>query len=352
MADTPPLWMRAEHRGTERRAPLVPEHARILVEQGFEIVVEDGAQRVFPAEAYAEAGCRIEPAGSWVRAPQDYYILGLKELPEEPAALTHRHIYFGHAYKDQDGAPALLRRFTKGGGTLLDLEYLVDERGRRLAAFGYWAGYVGAALALLHHAGRLDAPLAPTSKAQLDARLAALRPQGVRLLALGALGRGGRGACDAALAAGVEPTRWDLAETRRLRRGELLAHDILVNTVLTTTPADPFLTPADLAAPGRRLSVVCDVTCDLGSPYNLLPVYTELTGWRQPARALPGAEPPADVIAIDNLPSLLPEEASTAFSGELSALLAGLGRGEPAWRRSAEAFRGTCARLELTVEVR
>ena len=37
-----------------------------------------------------------------------------------------------------------------GGGALLDLEYLTDDHGRRLAAFGYWAGYVGAALAVLH----------------------------------------------------------------------------------------------------------------------------------------------------------------------------------------------------------
>ena len=33
-----------------------------------------------------------------------------------------------------------------GGGTLYDLEYLTDETGPpRVAAFGYWAGYAGAA---------------------------------------------------------------------------------------------------------------------------------------------------------------------------------------------------------------
>ena len=50
---------------------------------------------------------------------------------------------FGHAYKGQHSGRALLQRFKAGGGTLYDLEYLVDEDGRRVAAFGYWAGYAG-----------------------------------------------------------------------------------------------------------------------------------------------------------------------------------------------------------------
>ena len=55
---------------------------------------------------------------------------------------------FGHAFKGQRGAETLLGRFRAGGGRLYDIEYLVDEGGRRLAAFGYWAGFAGAAVSL------------------------------------------------------------------------------------------------------------------------------------------------------------------------------------------------------------
>ena len=55
---------------------------------------------------------------------------------------------FGHAYKGQPAGQILLKRFKAGGGTLYDLEYLVDEAGRRVAAFGYWAGFAGAAISL------------------------------------------------------------------------------------------------------------------------------------------------------------------------------------------------------------
>ncbi|MGC9537351.1 saccharopine dehydrogenase C-terminal domain-containing protein [Streptomyces sp. UG1] len=221
------LWLRHEVRPTERRTPIVPSDARRLVESGVTLTVEESPQRIFPVEEYEAAGCRIAPAGSWVSAPEAAVVTGLKELPDQPGELTHRHIYFGHAYKGQPGAGALLRRFAAGGGTLLDLEYLVDDDGRRLAAFGFWAGYLGAALAVLQHRGRLATPLTPTSKEELDE---ILRPvagdEEFTALVIGALGRSGRGARVAFLTAGIEATPWDLAETRDLDRGALLAHDV------------------------------------------------------------------------------------------------------------------------------
>ncbi|MEW2065621.1 saccharopine dehydrogenase [Streptomyces sp. NPDC007346] len=341
MSDNPLLWMRAESRPSERRAPLVPEDAARLVSQGAQITVEASAQRAFPLDDYLAAGCRTAPAGSWTAAPDDAHILGLKELPAEPADLTHRHIYFGHAYKGQTGAGELLARFTAGGGRLLDLEYLTGGTGRRLAAFGYWAGYVGAALAVLHRRGRLRAPLAPTGRTALDSLLDEPGENGSALV-IGALGRSGRGACDALVAAGFTPTRWDVAETATLDRAALLDHDILVNTVLMTRPTPPFLTHGDLDGP-RRLSVVADVTCDVTSACNVLPVYTELTDWDRPVRRLRDGDRPADLIAIDNLPSLLPVEASRAFSAELWPLLANLGGSDPVWTRCLGAFETAVA---------
>jgi saccharopine dehydrogenase (NAD+, L-lysine-forming) len=329
------LWLRHESRTTERRTPIVPSDARRLVDGGVTLTVEDSPQRVFPAEAYEQVGCRIAEPGSWVTAPRDAVIVGLKELPDEPAALVHRHLFFGHAYKGQPGAEALLRRFLAGGGTLLDLEYMADEDGRRLVAFGYWAGYLGAALALLHHRGRLTAPLRPTSKEELDEQLRAAAGE-VRALVIGALGRSGRGARVAFGVAGADPTCWDLAETRELDRPALLSHELMVNTVLTTEPVPPFLTDKDLDTPGRRLRTVCDVTADVGSPLNVLPVYDTATDWEHPVRRL-REQPVLDLIAIDNLPSLLPLEASTDFSAALTPLLLDF-EVEGAWGRCRERF--------------
>lgn len=337
------LWLRHEVRSTERRTPVVPDDARRLVAAGVRLTVEESPQRIHPTEEYEAAGARIALAGSWVSAPADAVVLGLKELPDEPARLTHRHVFFGHAYKRQPGAAGLLRRFTAGAGELLDLEYLVDEHGRRLAAFGFWAGYLGAALAVLQQRGRLAAPLRPTGKDELDE---ILRPAPgdaeFTALVVGALGRSGQGARAALAAAGVEPTGWDLAETRDLDRRALLDHDALVNCVLATTPVPPFVRPADLDDPARRLRTLSDVTCDVGSPLNVLPVYDRTTEWTDPVRRL-AKEPPLDLIAIDNLPSLLPRESSADFSRALLPQLLDFA-GAP-WDRCRDRFRQACGEL-------
>lgn len=347
MTAKPRLWLRSEARPDERRAPIVPADARRLTRQGFELTVEESQHRVFPVPEYIAAGCRIAPAGSWPAAEPDQFIIGLKELPEPGPPLIHRHVYFGHAYKGQRGADLLLSRFAEGGGVLLDLESLTDDSGRRLAAFGYWAGYVGASLAVLHARGQLAAPLRPLSKQELDEAVRLSQDRPVRVLVIGALGRCGRGARAALEAAAVTPLCWDLAETRQLDRAALLDQDILVNTVLSTNSASPFVQEADLDQPSRRLSLVADVSCDPTSDCNVLPIYSQTTTWENPVRRLRAGERPLDLIAIDNLPSLLPVEASTDFSAQLTPYLMTLGRDAPEWQRCARAFQQACPGAEL-----
>lgn len=351
MTELSRLWMRHEARETERRAPIVPDDARRLVDHGVTVTVEDSPQRVFPISDYADAGCRIAEAGSWIAAEDDQYVVGLKELPDAPAALTQRHVFFGHAYKGQEGGRDVLRRFAAGGGTLLDMEYLIDAAGRRVAAFGYWAGYVGAALAVLHLRRRLGAPLQPSSKKLLDAALRRARSAEMpRVLVIGALGRSGRGARDALAMAGVTPTCWDVAETRVLDRAALLDHHILVNTVLTTHPVPPFLSCADIDDPGRALTIISDVTCDVTSPCNVLPIYDATTSWRRPVHRQRDDTPPLDIIAIDNLPSLLPKEASISFSADMLPHFMSLTSTTPVWQRCRRAFHEACHSTGVDVE--
>lgn len=352
MSNRPLLWVRHESRPGEGRTAVSPESAKALLEAGFRIVVEADEQRAVDIEEYRALGCEIAEAGVWEQAPQDAIIVGLKELPEGDAPLRD-HIYFGHAYKHQRGARELLSRFVAGGGELLDLEYLVDEDGRRVAAFGYWAGYVGAALAVLEHRGQLTPNMEPRSKADLDALLA--REAGgcdATALVIGAGGRSGRGACDALAVAGITATRWDMAETENLDKAALLAHDILVNCVMVSTPTPPFVTDADLDTPGRRLTVIADVTADTTSDLNMLPIYDDITTWEHPVREVRPADPATGapavrVIGIDNLPSLLPAEASATYSADLLPTLLTLPDG-PVWQRARARFAQALADAGIT----
>lgn len=241
------IWMRHEHRDNEARAPLTPDGAAQLIAQGARVVVEQAPHRCIPDQAYADAGCETAPSGGWVDAPDDAIILGLKELPDDGTPLRHRHIMFGHAFKGQPSGRILLDRFKAGGGTLLDLEYLVDETGRRVAAFGYWAGYAGAAVSVMAwgaqqrsgQAGAVDA--FASAKAMADDAKAALDGQTPSALIIGALGRVGTGAADLCRAVGLSPTLWDMAETARGGPfPEVLANDILLNCILAHDGAPVF----------------------------------------------------------------------------------------------------------------
>ena len=345
------LWIRHEARETERRAPVVPADVRRLRDAGFTVTVEGSPQRVFPIGEYGAAGARIAAKGSWdEHAPDDAVVVGIKELPEEPSSLRHTHVYFAHSFKGQDEAVAVLRRFERGGGRLLDIEYLVDDAGRRVVAFGFWAGYVGAALGVLHLADRLTTPLVPMEKADLDERLETAGKEGAdQLLALvtGARGRSGRGAQRALAQAGLPITRWDRSETRDLHKQALLGHDLLVNCVVTHVPTTPFVETADLEHE-RRMRVIADVT----SATNMLPVNTAITTWDEPTRRLDDGHPdlhagPLDVIAIDNLPSLLPKEASEGFSADHTDQLLHLDPASPAgpWAAALSSYDEAMSQL-------
>ncbi|MDT8326022.1 MAG: saccharopine dehydrogenase [Roseovarius sp.] len=341
------LWVRAEQRPNEERVGLTPEGAAALIAKGIKVTVEQSHVRAIPIEGYRAAGCAIAPENSWPDAPNDAIIFGLKELPEDGTPLPHRHIMFGHAFKGQHSGRRLLERFKAGGGTLYDLEYLVDADGRRVAAFGYWAGYAGAAVSLMAwaaaRAGTTCAPVATFGgrDALLDdlrGRLDGAGKPRPSAIVIGALGRVGTGAADLCEALGVSTTKWDMAETATGGPfPEILDHDLFLNCIFARPGTPVFVPKSALEAP-RRLSVIGDVACDPDSDYNPVPVYERATTWQEPVVRV-ARHPVLDVMAIDNLPSLLPVEASQDYAGQLWASLATLDRLDAGvWARAQAVF--------------
>ncbi len=380
--DTKPcLWLRAERKPNEARTPITPSVAESLIHAGYSVVVERSKQRAFGVEQYESVGCRVVDEHSWQEAPLDAIIIGLKELSAELGPFQHRHVHFAHVYKEQLGWQAFLQQFGKGSGHLYDLEYLVDESGKRVAAFGYWAGYVGAAIALLtwisQRTGNALTHLTPWSgKAQLQQSVKAAFSQltaqndNIQLpkaLVIGAKGRSGGGAVELFRAFDVSVVEWDMAETQAGGPFDaILDNDILVNCVFLSEKTAPFTTLEHLDSPNRRLSVISDVSCDPFSDANPLPIYTDCTTMAAPTiriidtntankKAANGEAAvndtansngvlPLDLISIDHLPSLLPTESSTEFSEALLPYLLTLDKpGEGVWQRAHQVFQNKLA---------
>lgn len=151
--------------------------------------------------------------------------------------------------------------------------------------------------------------------------------------------------------------KWDMAETARGGPfAEIVEADIFINCVyLSNEPIPPFVTKPQLEAAGRegrrKLSVVCDVSCDPSSPNNPVRIYDTWTSFTEPTVRVQLAEdagPPLSVIAIDHLPSLLPREASEDFCRDLlpSLLLLDRRQEAPVWVGAEKLFREKVASLD------
>ncbi|SCV71065.1 BQ2448_3827 [Microbotryum intermedium] len=337
---TAKLWLRCETKEFEHRGCLTPTTAKQLMDAGFQITVEEDPQRIFDDAEYEKVGCKMVKHNTWPSAPQDEIIIGLKELPpNDSSPLPHTHIMFAHCYKTQGGWIDVLRRWDQGQptGMLYDLEFLQDERGRRVAAFGYHAGFAGAAVGALALAEQVkearlgeikpypnEKELINHVKTQLDEVKKTLgRP--VRALVIGALGRCGRGAVDFLLAAGLnseDVVKWDMAETAKGGPfDEILEVDIFVNCIYLSHKIPSFVSRDSIAAfkGERRLRCVVDVSCDTTNPNNPIPIYEVNTTFDKPTVDVEGitSGPSLTVVSIDHLPTLLPREASEAFSADL-----------------------------------
>ncbi|KAI6133539.1 saccharopine dehydrogenase [Pisolithus thermaeus] len=339
------FWFRCETKKLERRSALTPSTAGQLIKDGFTVYVERDQQRIFDDEEFERVGCSLVDNNTWPSASLDIPIIGLKELVTSDEPLPHSHMYFGHCYKGQAGWSSVLSRFKRGGGILYDLESLTDATGRRVAAFGFHAGFAGAAVGALTLAAQREGKklgnLEPyANEAAMVANVRAAfggSGKGVKALVVGALGRCGRGAVDLLRKIGLDEddiVKWDVSETAKGGPFEELLHvDIFVNCISLSSAIPPFLTRDQLEAAGahRRLSVVVDVSCDATNPFNPLPICDVITTFPEPTVLVALSQgPPLSVVSIDHLPSLLPREASEKFSSDLLPTLMEFPRRETA----------------------
>ncbi len=124
----------------DNRVALSPEQVARLNQEYpcSEIVVQSSKIRAFTDEDYRQAGVRVEDDLS------DCDVLfGIKEAQIDSLISGKHYFFFGHIAKKQAYNRSLLQAMLREKLTFSDYEYLVDERGERVCAFGWWAGVVG-----------------------------------------------------------------------------------------------------------------------------------------------------------------------------------------------------------------
>lgn len=345
------IWLRAETKAHERRTPLTPNDAAELLRNKHQVIVERSVDRIFLDDEYLNVGCELVEPGAWVKAPLNAYILGIKDLPSSNEPLRHKHIYFAHAYKNQEGAKQILNRFRDGDGLLYDLEFLREETNtHRVTTFSYWAGVAGCAVTLLLWIQKCKNDTA-------DFTIPEFYPNELQLieflqhelnqlptpssLVIGAAGRCGRGVIYLLEKLNLPNTPWDKDDTAEILNYPIIfQHQLLFNCIYLSEKIVPFITKETLATDGK-LSIIADISCDPNGPNNPLPIYDRITTFQQPTLRVLEQPRAIDVMAIDHLPSFLPKESSTDFSGQLLPYLHQLlndGSESLTWKNAADFY--------------
>jgi alanine dehydrogenase len=346
----------------DARTPLTPgQCAEIMRRFPVEVVVEPSPIRCFPDSEYAEAGVNLQTDLS-----DCGILLGVKEVPPDALIPAKTYLFFSHTIKQQRYNRKLLQVALERKIRLIDYEVITDEEGNRLIAFGYYAGIVGAHNALYTYGRRTGAFELPRMAMSLDYATvknayAGIEWPPIRVVLTG----GGRVATGAvrnlhdmgfkqvspeAYLQGSHPERvfTQLFASDYVRHPQQRifdkkhfyqnsgsyqstflpyaeASDVFINGIYYDGKAPAFFTRVDMQHPAFTMRVIADISCDIvpeaSVPCTLRPstIQHPIYGYNPFTNSeTPPFQPDGfDVMAIDNLPSELPRDASGFFGNQL-----------------------------------
>ena len=318
------IVIRKEYKINEFRTPLVPIDCKKCIEYGITIYVEKSAQRCILEKDYENEGCIIIDDFTQLGLPKnETLILGLKELDySNPKLLPWCHLYFTHIFKNQAGSQEIIKKFETSGATIYDYEYFLNKNQRRVIAFGFWAGFIGTAIGLLQYYYKsinqniINLTSYPDASILFE-ELEYYRPF-FRKLSIGIIGVNGR--CGKGTRFILE--RLGLQNIHGYSRASDIApltqHHIIINCIKLSPDDNKIFISDEQLIKFDKLSVIIDISCDVNATNNPIRLNYQATTFENPVCKI---NDKVDIIAIDNLPSLLPKDSSEEFSGKLQKII-------------------------------
>lgn len=342
----------------DARVVLKPSQCAFLREtEGANLVVQQSPIRCYTDEEYRKKGVPV------VESVEDCDILiGVKEVPIEQLLADKTYFFFSHTIKEQPYNRELLRTVLAKNIRLIDYEALVDRNGKRLIAFGFFAGMVGAHNALLTYGRRTGEFSLIRMKdvfdyGQVKKTYSNIDWPPIKIVLTGK-GRVGTGAAKVLDDMGIrrvtpeqyltvdysEPvyTQIDYDKYVRPRPGsgrnlsDFYEHpedfesvfapyakvsDVMINGVYWDNRAPVFFTREEMRSDDFKIQTIADITCDI-APVSSIPSTLRATTIDNPFMGYdpfseqetePFQKGSIDMMTIDNLPNELPRDSSTSF---------------------------------------
>lgn len=342
----------------DSRVPLIPEQcAQILKKYPDQLLVQPSPGRCFTDEEYQSFQVPLQEDLS-----QCEILMGVKEVPIHQLIPNKTYCFFSHTIKEQAYNRKLLQAILEKNIKLIDYEVLTNDKGRRLIAFGRFAGMVGAHNALVTYALRTGAFSLKRMKDCHDYEEATqiykkLKIPPLKIVVTGT-GRVGIGAVTVLKDMGIRQvspedfinlnyneavfTQLHANDYAVRKDGEIFdkidfyfhpqlfkssfarfykVADIMINGIYWDNHAPAFFTREEMLSPQFKIKVIADITCDI-APISSIPAtlrastiadpffgYNPKTG-KEEAPFQPHV---VDMMTIDNLPNELPRDASKNF---------------------------------------
>ncbi len=348
----------------DRRVPLTPVQAKTVMNRfpEVEVVAEKSDIRCYPDQEYAKEGIRL------VESLEDCdIILGVKEVPLDLLIPGKTYFFFSHTIKKQPYNRGLLQEILRRNITLVDYETLTDQTGKRIIAFGRWAGIVGAYNGIWAYGQRYN--LFNTRRAHTCFDLEDLWSELPKMtlppikIALTGGGRVAKGAMEVLTRLGIRKVtprqfleEWydfpvfvqlNARNYNREKNGAIFSRnafyrtpqmyeadfskytkvaDILIASAFWDPKAPTLFERQEILSDDFKISVIADITCDIDGSIPCTkqpstiedPLYDYNPCDDQLENAL-SDEANITVMAVDNLPCELPRDASTHFGNDLVA---------------------------------
>ena len=357
----------------DARVPLTPKQCA-TIQQHFPLAIQVAES---PYRCYSDSEYLAEN----VTINNDFsdcdLLMGIKEVPVEQLIPNKTYAFFSHTIKKQAHNRKLLQMILEKNIRLIDYEILTNERGKRLIAFGYFAGMVGAHNALWTYGQRTGSLKLKRMKDCKDYDEALSIYQEVKFppvkIVLTGTGRVGTGAAKVLLDMGIKKIEPEIflkksytypvftqllchhyvarKDKRKFDKKDFYFHpenyqsiflpyasaaDIMINGIYWDSRAPTFFTKDEMKGDDFNIQVISDVTCDI-APSSSIPSTLRASTIANPVfgydpfteqEDAPYQNGVIDMMTIDNLPNELPRNASMAFGKQfiehvLKALLQG-----------------------------
>ena len=347
----------------DRRVPITPTQAAKIQQQfpHVKVFCQRSELRCFPDQAYRDAGIEVVDDVSHC-----HILMGVKEVPIPNLIANKTYLFFSHTIKKQPYNRELLRTILQKNIRLIDYERLTDAQGNRVVAFGRFAGIVGAYNGLYTYGKKLGLYDIRRAKDCFDMEDLKSEFGKIKLppinIALTGGGRVASGAVEILEGVGIqraspeeyltqnfaEPVYTQLevtdynrkANDSQFEKEEFYQHpdrfvpsfqpfaqrtDLLIAGAFWDHRAPVLFHREDMLNDNFRIKVIADITCDIeGSipstkqPSTIAnPVYDYDAVHDQVDDTLYENPSFVSVMAVDNLPSELPRDASESFGESL-----------------------------------